>query len=96
MILFYGITDGLKRIGVKSIYTGGEETNETEINWYLVDENYVPDETITGIAQTNSKANTQVLYFDLQGRQASATSKGLLMKQTRKADGSVSTVKVMR
>jgi hypothetical protein len=37
-----------------------------------------------------------VLYFDLQGRQTSATSKGLLMKQTRKADGSVSTVKVMR
>ena len=96
MILFYGITDGLKRIGVKSIYTGGEETNETEINWYLVDEDYVPDEKITGIAQANSKANTQVLYFDLQGRQASATSKGLLMKQTRKADGSVSTVKVMR
>ena len=96
MILFYGITDGLKRIGVKSIYTGGEETNETEINWYLVDEDYVPDETITGIAQANSKTNTQVLYFDLQGRQTSATSKGLLMKQTRKADGSVSTVKVMR
>ena len=95
MILFYTIQADIKRIGVKSIYTGGGETNESEISWWLVDEDYVPDETTAVDGAKSCKAAT-VAYFDLQGRKAAPDAKGLLLKQTVKADGTVSTVKVAR
>lgn len=49
MIMFYAIQDGIKRIGVKSIYTGGDETHESPISWYLVDEDYVPNDDVDDV-----------------------------------------------
>lgn len=48
----------------------------------------------TGIQEI--AANENVSYTDLQGRQAQATAKGLLIKQVRTADGNVKSVKVVR
>lgn len=95
LVIFYTIRPDIKRIGVKSIYTGGGQTNESEISWWLVDESYNPDET-TGIAEAKNRQKTSVVYYDLQGRKATADTKGLLLKQTQQADGSVKTVKVVR
>lgn len=74
------------RIGIKSIYTGGGVTNETEIQWY--------DMAADGI--NNTTVNNDVRYFDLQGRAVTSDTKGLVMKQTRDASGHVKTVKVVR
>jgi hypothetical protein len=41
-------------------------------------------------------ANENVSYTDMQGRQAKASAKGLLIKQVRTADGNVKNVKVVR
>ncbi|MBR1414975.1 MAG: hypothetical protein IJ570_03825 [Prevotella sp.] len=49
MILFYTIQPDLKRIGVKSIYTGGDETHESPVSWYLVDESYVPNDDVDDV-----------------------------------------------
>lgn len=49
----------------------------------------------TGI-QEQVAANEAASYTDMQGRQAQASAKGLLIKQVRTADGSVKTVKVVR
>ena len=48
----------------------------------------------TGIQEI--AANENVSYTDMQGRQAKASAKGLLIKQVRSNDGSVKTVKVVR
>lgn len=92
MVLFYSIEEGLKRIGVQSIYEGGGKTNKSEISWYLVDEDYEP----TAVSSTTGRSNGETVYFDLQGRHVTDQTKGLLIKQTRKADGSINTVKVVR
>ena len=76
-------------VGAKSIYTAAGETRESTITWKTNDWG-----TRTGI--DSMEAQEQAVYFDLQGRQTAAQAKGLVLKQTRRADGSVKTVKVVR
>lgn len=78
------------KIGVKSIYRGGGETHESEIGWFDIQESLVG----TGIDAVSTDA--EVKYFDLQGRVADASSKGLVIKQVRDAQGNVRNIKVMR
>ena len=81
-----------KRIGVQSIYYGLDERHESNIVWM---DNPVYEEP-TGINGITAENDSNVRYFDLQGRAASADAKGLLIKQVRQADGSLKTIKVIR
>lgn len=78
------------RIGVKSIYTGGGETHESEIGWYVLKE-----KNSTGISNIMSDEDGAI-YFDAMGRRTNGEAKGLLIKQVRQADGTVKTVKMAR
>ena len=78
------------KVGIQSIYRGGGEVNKSNIVWM---ENEYFDPT-TGINDIN--ANNTAVYYDMQGRVADASAKGLLIKQTRNADGTVKTQKVVR
>jgi hypothetical protein len=80
-----------KKIGIQSIYRVGDEKKETEINWYALEKYWV----ITGIQVVNPVARSVKLY-DLQGRMAGSSSKGLFIKQIRLSDGSIKVVKVIR
>lgn len=75
-------------IGVKSIYTVGEESQESEIFWYQLNQT-----AINGIS-TNDVVETS--YYDLQGRKVSTSATGLLIMQMRMQDGTTRAVKVMR
>lgn len=77
-----------KRIGVKAIYTGGDETNETPIRWMFIHPG------VSGIDEVGTEV-ADVVYYDMQGRRANAATKGILIKRTRMADGTVKTVKVL-
>ena len=75
-------------VGVKSIYTGGGETHESEIGWLSL-------ESADGIVNAGVCPDN-VRYVDVMGRRANGTQKGLLIRQERMADGSVKNVKVIR
>lgn len=77
-----------KRMGVKTIYTGGDETNETPIRWMFIHPG------VSGIDEVGTEV-ADVVYYDMQGRRANAATKGILIKRTRMADGTVKTVKVL-
>lgn len=78
------------KIGVQSIYYGAGECNKSNIGWYDLMEYWI------AVAINEVKAGDTVVYYDMQGRVANASQKGLLIKQIRKADGTVKTVKVIR
>lgn len=86
-----------KKIGVQSINRGLGEEHRSEIGWfdiqaYIADQQAALDELIgTGIKGIAFDAEN-ARFFDLQGRAADKTRKGLLIMQT--ADGK--TVKVVR
>lgn len=81
-----------KKIGVKSINYAGGETNESNIAW--LDLTAYWGEDYDGIARTTTAGD--VRYFDLTGRATTANQKGILVKQVRHQDGSVTTTKVLR
>ena len=80
------------RLGVKSIYYGGGEVNESEIAWYTIKE--YPT-SVTGISEIAAEDEGSV-YYDAMGRRTNSQAKGLLLKQVRMADGTVKTVKIAR
>jgi hypothetical protein len=80
-----------KKIGIQSVYRGGDVENKTDINWYALEKYWV----ITGIQVVNPVARS-VKFYDLQGRMAGSSSKGLFIKQIRLSDGSIKVVKVIR
>lgn len=90
LVYVYGDVQTWSKIGVKSIYTGGGETRESAIGWYDVDYNM-----LTGVLPLCQDAKS-VVYYDLQGRQTTASAKGLLIRQERMIDGTVRNVKVVR
>lgn len=67
------------KIGVKSIYTGGGETNESDIFWYTIKE-------VDGINAINSASNdTDSPLYNLQGmRVKNPTQKGIYIRNGRK------------
>jgi hypothetical protein len=80
-----------KKIGIQSIYRGGDVENKTEVNWYDLEKYW----EITGIQVVNPVARSAE-FFDLQGRIAGPLSKGLFIKQIRRLDGSIKVIKVIR
>lgn len=78
-------------IGVKSIYTVGDksrESRESEIFWYPLSTTAIDAISTSNVAETT--------YYDLQGRKAGASTRGLLIKQSRLSDGTIKVEKVMR
>ena len=73
------------KIGVQSVYYGADEKHESNIVWN-------DGSLTTGISSIAAASDASARYFDLQGRAADKTRKGLLIMQT--ADGK--TVKVVR
>lgn len=67
------------KIGVKSIYTGGGETNESDIFWYTIKE-------VDGIHAITSVSNdTDSPLYNLQGmRVKNPTQKGIYIRNGRK------------
>ena len=81
----FGVYD---KIGVQSVYTVNEDIRRSEISWFAMD--------TRGISAPAGQDVAGESYFDMQGRKAQASSKGLLVKQVRTSDGSVKTMKVLR
>lgn len=77
------------RVGVKSIYTAGDVTNESPVSWFDINGNV----NVTDVEA--AKSVVSVHYYDLQGRFASEDATGALIKQTLMDDGSVKTTKVL-
>lgn len=74
-------------VGVKSIYTVDDVTNESPISWYPL--------VVTGINGIQAAANSETRYYDLQGRQVDENTTGILIQVTRLSDGTVSTAKIV-
>lgn len=88
---FYFYTTGFDRIGVQMFYTGGGETNSSNIVYY--------DVTATGIksaVKSGDNAVKTVTYTDLGGRTVKNPTSGLYLKTMTFADGTVKTVKVVK
>lgn len=65
-------------IGVKSIYTGGGETHESEIFWYTIKE-------VDGINTISTTSNADAPAYNLQGmRVKNPTQKGIYIRNGRK------------
>lgn len=80
--------DQWKAIGVKSIYTVGEESQESEIFWYQLNP--------TAIENVETQSVVESTYYDLQGRKVDANTRGILIKQSRMSDGTTRVAKVVR
>jgi len=87
-VYLYGNFKQWNAVGVKSIYTVGDVTNESEIFWLPIE--------VTGIDAISTATVTETAYYDLQGRRASDSTRGILIKMTRKSDGTTTVEKVMR
>ena len=73
------------------IESGGGGSGNTKLNKVVVVLN-TPD----GIRTVDLQPATDVRYFDLQGREVPASTKGLLIQQQRMADGTMKSVKIVR
>ena len=84
-----------KKIGVQSIYCGLGEEHRSNIGWFDIT-GYLNKNIFTTGIRNIAADNQETDYFDLQGRMVTAIQKGMLIKQTRNANGTVKTVKVVR
>ena len=65
LLIIYFIDEGIKRIGVQSVYEGGGETNCSEIGWYQL----IP----TSVTDVVADDNRTIEYYDLMGRRVDAS-----------------------
>ena len=77
-------------IGVKSIYTVGNEVNESEVFWFATPFSFTAIEDITASPVMATR------YFDLQGREVGAAAKGLIIQVNRLADGTTQAMKMAK
>lgn len=87
MVVFYEAMADYDKVGVQSVYTGGNTERRSAIVWHNL-KNTVG----IGNVSTSDAADT---YTDLQGRKATAATRGLLLKTSRTADGRTVTRKVI-
>ena len=83
--------DDWNKVGLQSIYYGGGEVNKSNIVWYDI-----KDYTTDGITGVNAADEANAKYFDLQGRQVNADTKGVIIRQVVDANGKVSVSKIVR
>ena len=65
------------KIGIKSIYNGGNTTNETEIQWLDI-------EAFTGISAVKSEKAVDGAIYNMSGQRVSNNYKGLVIKNGKK------------
>lgn len=86
-IYFY--FDGAEKFGLQSIYRGAGEEHKSDVVWLDI----AAYTSVKGIVNNNTKvAKTEM--FDITGRKVNSTYKGMVIKKTTFADGSVKTAKV--
>ena len=83
-----------KKIGVQSVYFGGDVQNVSEIGWFNIEEYKNMIYTSAGVGSIEAGVN-EVKYYDMQGRSVDANAKGMVIRQIRNADGRVRTEKIM-
>lgn len=84
----YYYETGFDKIGVQSIYKGGNTTNKSDIVYYVV-----PTSIQNTVASTTDAVSET--YADISGRKVYRPTKGLYVKTLHYADGSVKSVKVL-
>ena len=87
---FYQESDEWEQIGVQSVYSGGYVNNSSAIYWYDIKSGQQ-----AGINDVEQDA-VSTTYTDLQGRKATSSARGLVIKTQRMADGTLRSVKVLR
>ena len=80
------------KIGVQSIYYGGNEMHCSNIVW---NDGSITPNIATGISSINADADGE-RYYDALGRRTNSQTKGLIIKQVRQADGTLKTQKMVR
>lgn len=66
LVVVYELGEDLQRIGVRSVYEGGGETNYSEIGWFDVQD--------TGITTVTANDTQATEYYDLMGRRVNANN----------------------
>ena len=90
-ITFYDTDNEFDKIGIQSVYNGGNKENVSNIVWYDI------KGSTEGIdAATTQSTVASETYYDLQGRRANATTKGILLRVETLTDGTTRTTKVVR
>lgn len=90
-VCFYQESENWDKIGVQSVYAGGFVNKTSNICWYDIKTGGT-ESAISDIEQ-NVEETT---YSDLQGRKATSSTRGLVIKTERMADGTLRSVKVLR
>ena len=65
LVVVYFIGADIQRIGVRSVYNGGGETNASEISWYQI-------QTPSSVTDITIDDNKEMIYYDLMGRRVDA------------------------
>ena len=65
LVVLYEIGEDIQRIGVRSVYNGGGETNASEISWYQI-------QTPSSVTDITIDDNKEMIYYDLMGRRVDA------------------------
>ncbi|MBP3219568.1 MAG: hypothetical protein J6M37_03755 [Prevotella sp.] len=74
-VYLYG-SDGWEKVGVKSIYLGGDETHESEIVWY--------DIVAAGISTVNANEQNGGKAYNMAGQLVKQGYKGIVVKNGKK------------
>ena len=74
-VYLYG-SDGWEKVGVKSIYLGGDETHESEIVWY--------DIVAAGISTVNANGQNGGKAYNMAGQLVKQGYKGIVVKNGKK------------
>lgn len=74
-VYLYG-SDGWEKVGVKSIYLGGDETRESEIVWY--------DIVAAGISTVNANEQNGGKAYNMAGQLVKQGYKGIVVKNGKK------------
>lgn len=88
-----------QNVGLQTIYRGGGVENRSNIVWYDVNTGEItvePYDNTVGVKGIVDTASTAAEAYDLQGRRATETQKGLLLKTVVTADGTQKVVKAIR
>lgn len=80
-----------KKIGIQSVYRGGNALNKSNISWYDLSDYWAS----LGVEMAGS-GPISIELFDLQGRSVNTRVKGLFIKQIRHVDGAIKVIKVIR
>lgn len=70
-------------------------TKKNSISYFHIFGDFVIKKDATGINEISAD-DANAIYYDTMGRRVDSSARGLLIKQTRQADGTVKTVKVMK